>query len=121
MSNFTTHRDLRESLELDAGKTSVTRAVVLAKCLRCGGEWIPRVAVPAKCPHCFSSLWNVERAQQLPGKPAPTRKGKPRGAGFSSGADVRRNKIPPHEREPKRANENAQQTPKTEQEKASEE
>ena len=69
----------------DEQAPSVTRAVTLAKCLRCGFEWLPRKAKPAQCAHCRSSLWNVPRAQQLPGKPAPTRKGKPRGRAFVSG------------------------------------
>ena len=55
-----------------------------AVCLRCGYQWFPRVENPARCPHCSSSLWNTERAQQLPGKPAPTRKGKMRGIAFNS-------------------------------------
>ncbi len=69
----------------DASQSSVTRVVTLAKCLRCGFEWLPRKASPAQCAHCRSSLWNVPRAQQLPGKPAPTRKGKPRGRAFVVG------------------------------------
>ena len=64
---------------------SVTRSVTFAKCLRCDFEWIPRVETPAKCPKCKSALWNVERAQKLAGKAAPTRKGKPRGRPLTSG------------------------------------
>ncbi len=69
----------------EAQNPSVTRVVTLAKCLRCGFEWLPRKASPGQCAHCRSALWNVPRAQQLPGKPAPTRKGKPRGRAFTSG------------------------------------
>jgi hypothetical protein len=59
--------------------TMITRTITLAKCLRCGFEWLPRVECPVKCPHCRTPLWNVPRANIMPGKPAPTRKGKPRG------------------------------------------
>ncbi len=59
--------------------TMVMRSVALAKCLRCGFEWLPRVECPVKCPHCRTPLWNVPRANVMPGKPAPTRKGRPRG------------------------------------------
>ena len=59
--------------------TRVMRSVALARCLRCGFEWLPRVECPVKCPHCRTPLWNVPRANVYPGKPAPTRKGKPRG------------------------------------------
>ena len=55
-----------------------------AHCGRCGFDWFPRVAEPVRCPDCGSTLWNTPRAQQLPGKPAPTRKGAPRGAQFTS-------------------------------------
>ena len=72
------------------GESSVTRLVTLAKCLRCGFEWLPRVQNPVKCPSCKTDLWNVPRAQNLPGKPAPTRKGKPRGKSFSSDYNPRR-------------------------------
>ena len=67
-----------------------------AVCLRCGYQWFPRVENPAKCPHCSSPLWNTERAQQLPGKPAPTRKGKARGATFDSEAATRAINIRHH-------------------------
>ena len=60
-----------------------------AVCLRCGWQWFPRVEHPARCPHCSSALWNTPRAQQLPGKPAPTRKGKARGAAFNSETGTR--------------------------------
>lgn len=59
--------------------TLVTRTVAMARCLRCGFEWLPRVECPVKCPHCKTHLWNVPRAYALPGKPTPTRKGRPRG------------------------------------------
>ncbi len=59
--------------------TMVMRSVALARCLRCGFEWLPRVECPVKCPHCRTPLWNVPRANIYPGKPAPTRKGRPRG------------------------------------------
>ncbi len=97
MPTITTRENLNNSPAVDdllsqqtpapdeAQNPSITRAVTLAKCLRCGFEWLPRKASPAQCAHCRSSLWNVPRAQQLPGKPAPTRKGKPRGRAFVAG------------------------------------
>ena len=75
------NNQLEQSAEANQ-TSSVTRAVTLARCLRCGFEWLPRVEKPAQCARCRSTLWNVPRAQQLPGKPAPTRKGKPRGRAF---------------------------------------
>ena len=69
---------LEGGTESDSG-TMVMRSVALAKCLRCGFEWLPRVECPVKCPHFRTPLWNVPRANIYPGKPAPTRKGKPRG------------------------------------------
>lgn len=94
MSEITTRQTPDASLEPESGKTSVTRTVTLSKCLRCGFEWMPRVAKPVRCPDCGSVLWNVERSQQLPGKPAPTRKGKPRGKPLQSGFDSRRTRKP---------------------------
>ena len=35
-----------------------------AKCKECGGEWIPRVSAPVKCPRCQSLDWNVEPKEQ---------------------------------------------------------
>lgn len=69
---------------------TVMRIVKLAKCIRCDFEWMPRVEHPAKCPRCKSILWDKPRAVQLPGKPPPQVKGKPRGIGFKSGQDERR-------------------------------
>ena len=62
-------------------------------CLRCGYEWFSRVQNPSQCPSCHSVLWNTERAQQLPGKPAPTRKGKARGGSFTPKTSERANRI----------------------------
>ncbi len=93
MSSITTRENLDDAPALGttgADGASITRAVTLAKCLRCGFEWLPRKANPVKCPHCQTILWNVPRAQQLPGKPAPTRKGKPRGKAFSADYNPRR-------------------------------
>ncbi len=70
---------VREGGTPNEAGTMITRTIALAKCLRCGFEWLPRVECPAKCPHCFTPYWNVPRAYALPGKPKPTRKGKPRG------------------------------------------
>lgn len=70
--------------EVPGGNSSITRLVTLAKCLRCGFEWLPRVQHPVKCPHCKTDLWNVPRANNWDGKPAPTRKGKPRGKPFTT-------------------------------------
>lgn len=103
MSDITTRENLAQSLELESGTTSVTRAITLAKCGRCGFEWVPRVAVPSRCPHCGSVLWNVERAQKLPGKPAPTRKGKPRGKPLEAGFDARRVHQPTETQEQEKA------------------
>lgn len=72
------------------GASSVSRVVTLAKCLRCGFEWLPRTANPVKCAGCGTPLWNQPYAQNLPGKPAPTRKGLPRGKPLSTGFDPRR-------------------------------
>lgn len=69
----------------DENATAVTRPVTFARCLRCGFEWVPRKAVPKRCPNCISPLWNVPRAQKLRGKPAPTRQGAPRGKAFARG------------------------------------
>ncbi len=88
MPTITTREHLEEAPALEApgaGDTTVTRAVTLARCLRCSFEWMPRVASPSHCARCKTSLWNVPRAQQLPGKPAPTRKGKPRGRALVAG------------------------------------
>ena len=65
----------------------------LAHCLRCGYQWFARVSQPAQCPHCHSTLWNTPRAQQLEGKPAPTRKGKRRGGSFTPESSARANAI----------------------------
>lgn len=92
MSTITTREHLDDAPALgrsQVGNPSITRAVTLAKCLRCDFEWLPRKANPVKCPHCGTPLWNVPRAQQLPGKPAPTRKGKPRGKPLQKGGDPR--------------------------------
>lgn len=72
------------------GASSVNRVVTLAKCLRCDFEWMPRSAHPAKCARCGTPLWNVPYAVHKAGKPAPTRKGKPRGKPLNSGFDPRR-------------------------------
>ena len=69
---------------------TVTRNITLCKCLRCEHEWAARVESPVRCPSCGSVLWNTERAQQLAGKPAPTRKGAARGKSFQDGFDARR-------------------------------
>jgi len=37
------------------------------KCLRCGGEWYPRVARPSVCPYCHSAKWDTERTGREPG------------------------------------------------------
>ncbi len=75
---------------IQAGAAMVNRVVTLAKCLRCGFEWMPRSANPVKCAKCRTPLWNVPYAVQKPGKPAPTRKGLPRGKPLSTGFDPRR-------------------------------
>ena len=62
-------------------------------CLRCGYEWFSRVQNPSQCPSCHSVLWNTPRAQQLEGKPAPTRKGKARGGSFTPKTSERANRI----------------------------
>lgn len=93
MSSTTTNTTLAQTPIIEErapGEASVVRAVTLAHCLRCGFEWLPRKEHPVRCGRCRSPLWNVPRAQQLPGKPAPTRKGKPRGKGFSSEYNPRR-------------------------------
>lgn len=75
-------RDPKEAPVANASNdtgSSVSRVVTFAKCLRCEFEWLPRKATPVKCPNCQSALWNVPRANRKEGKPAPTRKGKPRG------------------------------------------
>ena len=109
MSRITTREDLENTSLIEGASeqpdaTSVTRAVTLARCLRCGNEWLPRVPDPVACPRCKSRLWNVPRAQQLPGKPAPTRKGKPRGKPLQPGFDERRlpdrNTKPPGDETP---------------------
>ncbi len=73
--------------ETQVGVPVVERAA--AVCLRCGWQWFPRVEHPARCPHCSSALWDTPRAQRLPGKPPPTRKGKARGASFDSESATR--------------------------------
>ncbi|HEX8464773.1 MAG TPA: hypothetical protein VF627_09180 [Abditibacterium sp.] len=86
MSSTTTNATLDQAPALEErapNEASVVRAVTLAHCLRCGFEWLPRKEHPVRCGRCRSPLWNVPRAQQLPGKPAPTRKGKARGKSFS--------------------------------------
>jgi DNA-directed RNA polymerase subunit RPC12/RpoP len=88
MSSTTTHSTLGQAPALEdrtPDTASIVRAVTLAKCLRCDFEWLPHKEQPVRCGRCRSSLWNVPRAQQLPGKPAPTRKGKPRGIAFLKG------------------------------------
>ena len=54
------------------------------RCLRCGYQWFSRTADPVRCPHCGSKSWNQPRAYKIQGKPAPTRKPKPRGLLFTS-------------------------------------
>ena len=88
MSQITIRENLEDtplSSVQPRSESAVSRVVTLAKCLRCGFEWLPRVENPAQCARCRSGLWNVPRAQQLPGKPAPTRKGKPRGRALVPG------------------------------------
>jgi hypothetical protein len=39
--------------------TPVTATPLLgARCLRCGHEWVPRIARPRVCPHCRSRRWD---------------------------------------------------------------
>lgn len=94
MPQITTRENLESTplAPLQAGEATATvnRVVTLAKCLRCGFEWMPRSATPAKCAKCHTPLWNVPYAVKKAGKPAPTRKGKPRGKPLSSGFDERR-------------------------------
>ena len=95
MSQITTRDNLENTplAPVQSGEaSSINRVVTLAKCLRCGFEWMPRSAHPVKCAGCGTPLWNVPYAQQLPGKPAPTRKGKPRGRPLAAGFDARRPK-----------------------------
>lgn len=33
-------------------------------CLRCGHEWVPRIAMPQQCPACKSRLWAEARASE---------------------------------------------------------
>ena len=34
------------------------------KCLRCGHEWLPKIAKPKWCPRCNSPYWNRERIKK---------------------------------------------------------
>lgn len=94
MSQITTRENLEATplapVQPGEGASTINRVVTLAKCLRCGFEWMPRSAHPVKCAGCGTPLWNVPYAVQKAGKPAPTRKGKPRGKPLSSGFDARR-------------------------------
>lgn len=92
MTQITTRENLEQSplAPTQAGEATVSRVVTLAKCLRCGFEWMPRTTNPTKCAKCRTPLWNVPYAVNKAGKPAPTRKGKPRGRPLSSGFDERR-------------------------------
>lgn len=33
----------------------------MLKCLRCLGQWVPRIESPRRCPHCKSPYWNKPR------------------------------------------------------------
>lgn len=74
----------------------VVREVILCQCNRCGNIWKPRqpqngvIKPPAKCPSCFSPLWNKPRVYDIEGAEAPTQAPKPRGRGFGAGYDERR-------------------------------
>lgn len=50
------HRVYERLLELEAAlaidKAPVTETVL--RCQSCGYEWVPRVALPRRCPKCFS-------------------------------------------------------------------
>ncbi len=89
MPSITTRENLENAPAVgtpNPDEATATRVVTLAKCLRCGFEWLPRVAVPSRCPGCASVLWNVPRVNKWPGQAVPKggRKGKPRGKSFSS-------------------------------------
>lgn len=104
MNSTTTKQTLSQAPILaqgDVDEARITRAVTLAKCIRCGFEWMPRKATPARCAGCHSPFWNVPRAQQLPGKPAPTRLCKPRDKAFTGNYDPRRVSQNPHLRKKK--------------------
>ena len=64
--------------------------ILLCQCVRCGNIWKPRKPSPAKCPACFSPLWNKERVYSIEGADAPTQVPKPRGKPFEVGFDARR-------------------------------
>ena len=92
MPQITTRENLESTplADVQLGEATVNRVVTLAKCLRCGFEWMPRTAHPTKCAKCRTPLWDVPYAVNKAGKPAPTRKGKPRGKPLSPGFDPRR-------------------------------
>lgn len=70
--------------------TGAKSQITLCQCCRCGNIWKPRKPDPAKCPACFSPLWNKERVYNIEGADAPTQVPKPRGKPFKSGFDERR-------------------------------
>lgn len=63
---------------MDDSKPQAVQLVTVTQlcCLRCGHAWIPRDAghQPVSCPKCRTKLWNVPRAYQREGKPAPERR-----------------------------------------------
>lgn len=69
-----------------------TGEITICQCSRCGELWQPRQTIPAKCPTCFSPLWNKPRVYKLEGAPLPDAsiKAKPRGRAFAAGEDSRR-------------------------------
>ena len=80
------------TLTIQGAKQEVT----LCQCSRCGNIWKPRRPdpPPAKCPACFSPLWNKARAYHIGGAEPPTRAAKPRGKPFEKGFDARRIEHP---------------------------
>ena len=37
---------------------------LMAKCGRCGHEWLRRIASPVHCPKCKSPYWNKPRVRE---------------------------------------------------------
>lgn len=37
----------------------------MAKCLRCGNDWTPRMEGPKRCPACNSPYWNKPRIERI--------------------------------------------------------
>jgi len=68
--------------KLSTGELFETQ-VLMARCGRCGHQWIPRTDVvsgvlPKACPACFSHFWNEPYANRVEGGPPPTKPRKTR-------------------------------------------